>query len=210
MNFAQHQRNPQRHLTGIAIVALFHIVLIYALANGLARKVVEVISDPLQVKLIEEVRTEPPPREVVPPPQFKAPPPPFIPPPEVQVTAPPQTPVIAAVVTTPPSAPAPVRAPEPQQIASAPQVVNVGVVCPNHLDVRGSVPYPPQALRLHMSGDVLVEFTVAESGQIKDVSITKSTNQIFNAVASNAVSRFNCSSPGREVRVRVPFEFKVG
>lgn len=211
MNFAQHQKNPKRHLAGIGLVVLFHVLLIYALANGLARKVVEVVSDPLQVKLIEEVKTEPPPpREILPPPKFNVPPPPFVPPPEVQVIAPPQTPVIAAVVTTPPSAPVASRAPEPQPVASAPQVVNVGVVCPNHLDVRSRVPYPPQALRLGMSGEVMVEFTVAESGQIKDVSIAKSTNQVFNAVASNAVARFNCSSPGREVRVRVPFEFKVG
>jgi protein TonB len=210
--FQPQQGQPKRHLGGIFAVFLLHVILVYALLNGLGNKVVEVLKAPLSVSLLEEVKTTPPPpRLVVPPPKFAAPPPPFVPPPEVQVQAPRETPNVIAVASATPVAETP-RVPEAAAPAprAAPQIVNVGVVCPNHLDVRSSVPYPPQALRLGMSGEVMVEFTVAESGQISDVSITKSTNQIFNAVASNAVSRFHCSSPGRDVRVRVPFEFKVG
>ena len=40
MDYAQQQRNPAKHLVGIAVVILLHIALVYALVNGLARKVI--------------------------------------------------------------------------------------------------------------------------------------------------------------------------
>ncbi|NMG37406.1 energy transducer TonB, partial [Azoarcus sp. TTM-91] len=56
MSYALRQRDPRRHLTGIAFVVLFHVVLAYALLNGLAREVVKVFKDPLDVRLIEEIK----------------------------------------------------------------------------------------------------------------------------------------------------------
>ena len=53
MDFAQHQRNPARHLVGVGGVILLHVVIIYALITGLARKVVEVVKGPIDVKVIE-------------------------------------------------------------------------------------------------------------------------------------------------------------
>jgi protein TonB len=84
MDFAQQQRNPARHLLGIAFVIIFHVLLIYALVNGLAQRVVDVIKKPVEVKIVEEVKPPPPPpQNLPPPPKLTAPPPPFIPPPEV-------------------------------------------------------------------------------------------------------------------------------
>src|SRR6266853_2486051 len=112
MDFAQEQRNPTKHLVGIGFVILFHVVLVYALVTGLARKVVDVIKVPIETKIIEEVKPPPPPeRPPPPPPKLAAPPPPFIPPPEIQIAQPPpQQPVIASVQTAPPppNAPPPV------------------------------------------------------------------------------------------------------
>ncbi|NBO77013.1 MAG: energy transducer TonB, partial [Betaproteobacteria bacterium] len=51
MDFAQQQRNPGRHLTSIGIVVLMHLLLGYALVSGLARKVVEVIKQPIETKI---------------------------------------------------------------------------------------------------------------------------------------------------------------
>ena len=61
MSYAQQQRDPGRHLTGIALVVVFHIVIVYALVNGLARKAIDVLKQPLDVSLIEEARPLPPP-----------------------------------------------------------------------------------------------------------------------------------------------------
>ena len=61
MDFAQQQRNPTRHLIGITFVVLLHILVIYALVTGLARKAVEVIKKPLTATIIEEVKLPPPP-----------------------------------------------------------------------------------------------------------------------------------------------------
>jgi len=54
LDYAQQQRNPAKHLAGIAFVVIFHVALIYGLMNGLARKVVEVVKGPLETRLIEE------------------------------------------------------------------------------------------------------------------------------------------------------------
>ena len=54
MDFARQQRNPARHLLGISFVAVFHVVPVYALVNGLGHKLVEVIKKPYETKLIEE------------------------------------------------------------------------------------------------------------------------------------------------------------
>ncbi|HSW08548.1 MAG TPA: energy transducer TonB, partial [Aquabacterium sp.] len=94
MDYAQQQRNPGKHLTGFIVVVILHIILGWALLNGLARKIVEVVKGPIETKIIEEVKPPPPPPpENLPPPPKTAPPPPsFVPPPEVQIANPPPAP----------------------------------------------------------------------------------------------------------------------
>ncbi len=67
MDYASQQRNPGKHLPGIGFVVLLHVVLVWALVNGLARKVVEVVKGPLETKIIQEIK--PPPPEAPPPPE---------------------------------------------------------------------------------------------------------------------------------------------
>ena len=90
-----------------------------------------------------------------------------------------------------------------------PAIVNVGVVCPNHLEVRGNTPFPDQAIRLGLSGDVLVEFVVTADGAVNNISVVKSSNRIFNNAATTAVSKLHCIGQSQNVRVRVPFVFKL-
>ena len=114
LDYAQQQRNPAKHLAGIAFVVIFHVALIYGLMNGLARKVVEVVKGPLETRLIEEVKKAPPPdKPPPPPPKLAPPPPPFIPPPEVNVAAVQQANpgAITAIARTLPPAPEPAPAP---------------------------------------------------------------------------------------------------
>src|SRR5882757_8118624 len=85
MGFAQQQRDPTRQMVGVGVVVLLHAILIYALVNGLARKVVEAVKGPLETKIIQEIKPPPPDAPPPPPPKLAPPPPPFIPPPEVNI-----------------------------------------------------------------------------------------------------------------------------
>jgi protein TonB len=204
MNFAQEQADPRRHLLGITTVVLLHVVGIYALTNGMGRKLVDVIRKPLDVSIIEEVQKlpPPPPKVEVPPPKTVEPPPAYVPPPEVQVAPPPVAPVVIAAVTPePPAVVVPVA-------PALPKVASVGVVCPNHSEVRSRVKYPAQAERMGLTGRVLVEFIVSPNGSIGNVTVANSTNPIFNAAATSAVAKLNCVGQDQNVRIQVPFVFE--
>jgi protein TonB len=204
MIVAQQPRDPGKQFVGISVVILLHVLLTYALLSGLARKVVDVLKKPLEVSIVEELKAlPPPPKNLPPPPKVVVPPPAFVPPPEVHVEAPPQQNTVMVTTAVAPPEPAPVAKPAP------PPVVNVGAVCPNHLDVRNRVAFPAQALRLGLSGDVLVEFTVSASGAITNIGVVKSTNRVFNDAAIDAVGKFRCAGQGRDVRVSVPFNFRL-
>jgi protein TonB len=218
MDYARQQRNPSRHLVGIGGVILFHVLVIYALVTGLARKVVEVVKGPIEVKVIEEIaKPPPPPAEVVPPPpKMAAPPPPFIPPPEINIAQPAPAPAITAVTREAPPTTAlpPIQAPPPP-VAKAPPPPPSGpksarVVCPNYVEVMSSITYPREALLDGIEGEVLIEFTVTGDGQIKNVEIKSSSNRIFNRAALNAVqAKLNCQGQGQDVRVQAPVSFKI-
>ncbi len=209
--FGKKQQNPVRRFGGIAVVLLLHVVLIYALLNGLATKVVQVIQHPIETKIIEPVKPPPPPpmpTVQLPPPKFAPPPPPFVPPPEVNVPTPPQAtithqsaPVVAQPATPPaPVAPAPVKAPSTE----------VGVVCPNSDQIRSSVVYPKEAQENNVTGDVLIEFVVDPQGHITDEHVAKSSeDSSLDRAAFNAVKKFSCVSQGQPVRVQVPFTFSL-
>lgn len=215
MDFARQQRNPARHLAGIGAVVLLHVLIGWALVSGLARKVVEVVKGPIEVKVIEEViKKPPPPPEVVPPPpKLAAPPPPFIPPPEITI-APPPTPAPTISVVTQEAPPAP-QAPVIQRVPEAPAppqpaVRSAQVVCANYREVMSSIPYPREALLDGIEGEVLIEFTVTASGQIRDPVIRSSSNRIFNRPSLSVVqTRLSCQGQGQDVRVQAPVSFKI-
>ncbi|MCX7171263.1 MAG: energy transducer TonB [Proteobacteria bacterium] len=204
MDYAEQQRSPVKHLTGLAVVLLFHILVGYALVNGLARKMIEVIKSPMETKIIEEANKSPPDDTPPPPPPKLVPlPPAFVPPPEVQIQAPaaPQPTIsnTTSVVT-------PVK-PPPAPVVHAPP--SVGVACPNSQKVRSEISYPASAKRDELEGNVLIEFTVAADGAIKDLEVKSSTDRVFNNASINAVRQFKCNAQGRDVRVSVPFVFKL-
>lgn len=219
MDYARQQRNPSRHLVGIGGVILFHALLVYGLVSGLARKVVEVVKGPIEVKVIEElVKTPPPPPEIVPPPpKLAAPPPPFIPPPEINIAPPPvPAPAITQVTQVAPPAPvAPVIQPPPPVAVAPPPPApaapkSARVVCPNYVQVMSSISYPREALFEGIEGEVLIEFTVTGKGEIRNVDIKSSTNRIFNRPALAAVqSGLTCQGQGQDVRVQAPISFKI-
>ena len=209
MNYAQ-PKPPARQVTGIAFVVALHVAIIYALVTGLATKVVDVIRQPIETRIIEEIKPPPPPPPkpvAPPPPKVLAPPPPFVPPPEVQVATPPSPNAIVAQSTTP--TPSQAVAPPAPPAPAAPVSASVGVACPNSTQVRAALRYPREALKDNLTGDVVVEFTVSADGTVTDLSVTQSAAPVLDRAAENAVRQFHCVAQGQAVRVQVPFSFKL-
>lgn len=173
MSYAQHGDNSGKRVTGLVIVLLLHAAAAYALVNGLARKIVEVVRPPLETKVLEEVKPPPPPEKLPPPPppRLAAPPPPYIPPPEVQVQPPPQIQqaAITAVTVIKPAEPPPPIAPAPAPVAP---VRTAAVV-----DSRGceKPPYPPASLRANETGTVRLSFLIEADGRVAQSRIEVSS-----------------------------------
>jgi len=218
MDYSQRHADPKRHLVGITVVILFHLLVVWALVSGLAKKVVDVVRAPIETKVIEEIKKPPPPPEVVvpPPPKLEAPPPPFIPPPEIQIaTPPPPQPTITATTPTPPPAPV-VIAPAPPPPAPAPPAppapatASAGVVCSNYASVMGDVAFPREAQRQGIErGEATIQFTLTASGEVKDIKALRSTHQIFARNSIRIVSEYKCQGQGRDLTVTVPFAYKM-
>ncbi|MCU7370148.1 ABC transporter substrate-binding protein [Paucibacter sp. O1-1] len=216
MNFAQEKQGASR-FTGIGIVIVIHVLIIWALASGLARKAVEAIKGPIDVKVVEEkVKPPPPPEKVVPPPpDMKAPPPPFVPPPEVQVTAPPPPNAIQAPVSnTPPptrevaAAPPPAPAPAPAPVAK-PAKITAGMVCTK----MGK----PEVPAVNWSGDALFKvLATVKAGRVSAIEVTSSQMRggndrkvqraLIAAITDTLQSTYEC--PGDHV-FEQEFQFRI-
>ena len=196
MDFSSRQPQPQKHLLGITMVILFHIALIYALVNGLGKKIVDVIKQPIETKVIEEVKPPPPPPErlVPPPPKLEAPPPPYIPPPEVPIaTPPPVQNTISSTTSTPPPETTirPQAPPAPPAAAPAPpRKVSISSIC-------SSMPKPEiprKALREGRSGSVTARATIKD-GKVVNVEILRSEPpRVFDeAVREVMMTQYVCT-----------------
>jgi protein TonB len=222
MSFVQPQRrNTATYSFGVGIAIAFHALLIWALMSGLATKVVKAISEPIETKIIEEVKPPPPPPKVIempPPPKFTPPPPAYVPPPEVRVeTPPPPQPTITTTsVEPPPPPPVAARAPEtPPPPPAAPPApppaapVSASVACSNYTTAMGETAFPREALRLGLSeGSTLIQFTLGPGGEVKEARAVKSTHAAFEKASIAVVRQFKCQGQGRDVQVQVPFVFK--
>jgi periplasmic protein TonB len=179
LNYAEQQRDPGKHAVGIGIVIVMHILLGWALINGLARTVIEVIKGPIETKIIEETKPPPPPPEnLPPPPKFAPPPPSFVPPPEVVVNPPPTpAPTITTTTVAPPpappvviapTAPAPPAPPAPARVAARPAIGNVQACAPGPQD------YPAVAVKEEATGTTRVRFTVDAAGKLAGSEVVRS------------------------------------
>ena len=176
MNYAEQQRDPGKHALGIGIVIVLHILLGWALINGLARTMIDVIKGPIETKIIEEIKPPPPPPENLPPPPKAPPPPPsFVPPPEVVVNPPPTpaptitvTPVApppAAPVVIAPAAPEAPPAPAPPRVAAVAAITSVSDCKPD---------YPAAALKDEATGTTKIRFTIDATGKMIGAEVLRS------------------------------------
>jgi protein TonB len=172
MSYAEPHDSGKR-LTGLVVVVVLHIVLGYALVQGLARKIIEVVRAPLETKIVEEVKPPPPEKPPPPPPKLTTPPPPYIPPPEVQVQVPVQAPVITAVTAVKPTEPVP----PPAAPVAAPEKPRAPVKTAAIVDARNceKPPYPAAALRANEQGIVQLNFLIDTDGSVLESNVAKSS-----------------------------------
>jgi len=200
------QRNNSRR-TGVLVgIIAFHLLLLYGLVTGLARKVVEAVAAPLQTDLIEEIKPEdkPPPP---PPPQMERPPV-QVPPPDVVIDIPMETntTAISNVTDRPVPPPPPVTAPvERKAVRVAPK-----------LDVRRSPStdefYPASARRAEIEGVTTVRACVGPDGRVAgDPTVTNSSGTASLDEAAVKWARRARFSPGTEdgTAVEMCTQFKV-
>src|SRR5205823_807514 len=129
MDFARQQRDPTRHLIGIAFVVLVHGLVIWALITGLGKQMVEVIKKPLSATIIEEIKAPPPPKKIVEPPKVQVQQP-YVPPPDIPPPVAPSEPVIASVAPTPPAEPVVIAPPVVEAPPAPPKpAVRQGISC---------------------------------------------------------------------------------
>ncbi len=208
---------------GLAVVAALHVVLGWALLNGLAQRVVEVVRAPLETRIVqEEKKLPPPPEPLLPPPRQALPPPSFVPPPEVQVAPPPTpAPVITATPIAPPvpvpvtiaPPPAPVPAPAPPPVAMVAPPAPVGR--PARLEVAGCArpDYPDAAVRVEATGTTKIRFTVDAAGLVSKAEVERPSgasreHRLLDRAAVQALSKCRFT-PGTDDQGRAIGGFAV-
>ncbi|MEN3296463.1 MAG: periplasmic protein TonB [Burkholderiales bacterium] len=192
MDLSQYERSSGKKFFGLAFVIGLHVLIVYALLTGLARKAVEVIKRPIETKIVEEVKPPPPPDVPPPPPPPKlvAPPPPFIPPPEVRIAQPPPQNTIQAVTTVKPESP--VLPPPAPPVPAAPPAVATGpsrVAAVVDMNTCEKPTYPISARRNQEQGRVLLQFLIGVDGRVMDAKVEKSSgSRALDSAARTALS----------------------
>lgn len=186
------QRNNPRRMAVLGAIIAFHLLLVYGLVTGLARKVVQVVIPPLNTELIEEIKPEdkPPPP---PPPQMERPPV-EVPPPDVVIDIPMETntTAISNVTDKPQPPPPPVQTVERKVVRVAPK-----------LDTRRSPStdefYPASARRAEIEGVTTVRVCAGPDGRVTgDPSVTNSSGTASLDEAAVKWARRARFTPGTE------------
>jgi protein TonB len=204
-------RDARGKAVGWSVVALVHVVVLWAIVSGTARDAIKVVKKPLEAVIVQEVIIPPPPPPPPPPPKkivtesapkVQAPPPPFVPPAEV---APPPTaaPVIESVQTPPPAPP--VIAPPPPQPAPPAATVkqDIGIACPTQTRPE----MPRQAQKDGVEGTVKAQALI-RGGKVVEVTILSGPRVFHNSVRS-AMARYACVGSESDILTTQEFDFKL-
>lgn len=176
MAYADQQASGNK-IVSLVIVALIHIVVIYALVTGLAYSAVKTVAEKLNVVDVEEEviePEEPPP----PPPDQPITPPPVVTPPPIVRTPPTSAPVITTTNTPPPVfTPTPIVAPPPPPPAAPPPPSKASGASPrgNPGSWATTNDYPARALREERAGTTRFRVTIGPDGRVTNCEITGSS-----------------------------------
>ena len=220
MDYARRQRDPTRHMLGIAFVVLLHALVVYALVTGLARKAVEVIKKPITATIIEEIKAPPPPPPPPPPkriiqqPKLEVPVMPYVPPPDIP--PPPQvieTPAITAVTPEPPKQEYVIAPPPPPVVVEpAPPAPPRPAVRRGIARLAGDDPvYPREAIRAGVpKGRVVVRLQIDEKGNVTDVNIVSSDPpRVFDKAVRSALEGWKFRADGEKYTGEVEINFQL-
>ncbi|MDB5725633.1 MAG: outer rane transport energization protein TonB [Novosphingobium sp.] len=198
MAYADQQMSGNR-ITALIIVAVIHVVLVYALVTGLAfsaaKKVLEKVTT---IDIKEEVKKEPPP----PPPPKKM----DIPPPPTRIVSPP-TKMNLAPVQAPPLDTTPVPNPPPPPIPPPPAAPPPPSFTPKSAVPKGNPgswattnDYPSRALREERAGTTGFRVSVTADGRAGSCTVTSSSGSpdLDEATCANVSrrARFNPAMDG--------------
>jgi protein TonB len=174
VNFAESQRNPGKHPTGLIIVIIMHVLLAYAIVSGLGKRVIEKVMV-TETKLVEAPPPPPPPppKDLPPPPKALPPPPVYVPPPPVDVPPPPLAPAITTTTIVPPP-PAEVRVQAPTPAPPAPAVSRASPPIIKATDPSCRPDYPAAALRAGATGVSHIRFAIDANGKVTGAEIIQS------------------------------------
>ncbi|HEY3638474.1 MAG TPA: energy transducer TonB [Rhizomicrobium sp.] len=162
--------SSSHRFVSVGLVALFHLIAIYALATGLVQNLMLKLPTEFKAEVIppkEQNKPPPPP----PPPELQKPPPPFVPAPEINIQTESSGPTITtqSKVATPPPTPTPhVEAPPKPAGITAPVSLKSSHNCADRF-------YPPIAVRLNQQGTARVRVTVSADGQVTDAKVVGSS-----------------------------------
>jgi len=196
VNFAESQRNPGKHPTGLIIVVIMHVLLAYALVSGLAKKVVDKVMV-TETKVVEAPPPPPPPppKDLPPPPKNLPPPPVYVPPPPVDVPPPPIAPQITTTtVAPPPAVDRRVEAAAPPAPTAAPPAIQARPARVDASDPACKPEYPPAALRAGITGVMTrIKMTVDANGKVVSTEIVKPSgplreNRAMDKAAAEALA----------------------
>jgi protein TonB len=214
MDFARQQRDPTKHLIGIVFVVLVHVLVIYALLTGLARKAVQVIKKPLTATIIEEIKAPPPPppppKKIVEAPKVQAPVETYVPPPDIPVPTTQTEPVISAPTTIVPTEPHVIAPPPVVEAPPAPQpkpAIRRGIV-----RLSGEDPvYPRQATRAGIAkGRVLARVMIDENGHVTEVIIVSAEPpRHFDRAVIDALKEWKFKADGEKYVGEIEINFSL-
>lgn len=185
-DYASRQRKPSKHLLGLGLVVVLHLLLFWAINSGLARAFVKKIKGPVEAVLLEDTKPDIPPPPPAPAPKNLPPPPPaYVPPVEVPVVnAAPAANAIAAVSATP-QPPAP---PAPTAPAVKSEPVRTGAVV-NSANCE-KPEYPSASRRMEEEGTVSLRFLIGPDGKVIQSEIEKSSGyKRLDEAARSGLSR---------------------
>ncbi|RYY01182.1 MAG: energy transducer TonB [Gammaproteobacteria bacterium] len=167
------KKSAGQRSTGLIIVVVFHVLLIWGLAAGLDREVIknaiEIIKADVKEEKIEKEELPPPP-----PPDVKPPPPDFVPPPSLDFV--PDAPAPAAIVAVQ----------KTEKKVEAPVNQSKAKVGPKGLS---KPEYPAASIRLGEAGTTGLNLYIGEDGKVSDaqVSSTSGSERLDEAAKKHAI-----------------------
>jgi protein TonB len=201
--FQSSAASPRRFLS-VGLVALLHVVIIYALASGLAANLASKLPTELKAEVVQE---KPPQQEKTPPPpppDLAKPPPPFVPPPDINIQS--EAPATNAISNVQSKQAAPAQS---AAITYPKPIGHSHGACQDH--------YPPISVRLNETGVVTVKYVVNTDGSVGDVSVVKSSGYSrLDEAATQCVKEYWRQTPAMQdghpmavtVQARILYQLK--